>query len=184
MYLSLTPLEDAWKSNSNNNSNNQTIHSNATHDIHAINSTNTYDDMIINVASYQPSRIDLVITDMDLIQHMKQMTYVDQQRLATRLLKEYFANNPSSAQTIATIPQLPKLPSNSTKIHIPSDFKPSTASIEDESEVESLTNTTPAVEYFEHNSKPIGGPTPNRSMLYTLLFIFCFLLYERVKLFF
>ena len=72
----------------------QTVHNENNDKIKAFNRNYAYDEMVINVESYNPTRIDLVITDPEIISKLKSMPYKRQQELATDLLIKYFRDNP------------------------------------------------------------------------------------------
>jgi len=106
MMLTMTPIEDAWGIDpTSENSFDaekkkqmylQNMHNQNNDKIRAFNTSYAYDEMVINVESYNPTRIDLVITDSEIISKLKSMTYKRQQELATDLLKQYFRDNPQS----------------------------------------------------------------------------------------
>jgi hypothetical protein len=101
--LSLTPIEDAWGLNgrtidklspyeqlkrSQNQHNAERIETIDT--IQAYNDENEYDEYLIRVESFKPLRIDIAIQNAELIEFMKNLSYVEQQQKATELLLDYF----------------------------------------------------------------------------------------------
>lgn len=120
--LTMTPIEDAWDLNPTSENafdsakrkqmEMQSMHNNNKDKIKAFNTNYAYDEMIINVDSYNPTRIDLVITDPDVISKLKNMPYKKQQELATDLLSQYFRDNPN-AQVDMTQTNRIELPNSS-----------------------------------------------------------------------
>lgn len=104
--LTMTPIQDAWDLNPTSENaydtaktkqmHVQNIHNQNTDKIKAFNTQYDYDELVINVDSYNPTRIDLVITDTDLISNLKSMSYKKQQELATDLLSRYFRDHPTT----------------------------------------------------------------------------------------
>jgi hypothetical protein len=216
MMLSLTPLEEAWSPKQKYDHHNEQQTRNESivqqqQDIEAMNSANMYDNLVINVESFHPTRIDIVITDTNLIQHMKSLPYKEQQALATKVLLQHFNQHPMAKQQVQaqanntfTIPPNPKpqlLPNSSTPNSSTngSDFQqydygyggsfPNSSG--NPTLFQSPGNTppmsTPNIEYFAPYPPPTQHanflmPTDNKTFLYVILAILCFLLYERVML--
>jgi hypothetical protein len=237
MLLSWTPLEDAWRETTPNSSTStphspahqlprqhlqqvktiqeatqQFAHSGSDNlSVVPSNSDNVYDNLVINVDSFHPTRIDVVITDPDLIRHMKLLPYTEQQQLATNVLLEHFRKNPkanippNSSHHSVTIP--PNSSSHSITNHHSVTTPPNSSS-------HSITNhhsvTTPPnssrytspnssnvqwvrddpalnhynIEFFRTDdtdaSKRSSFTLDNTTLLYLMLAMLCYILYERV----
>lgn len=181
MLLSLTPLEEAWKNSPSSNNNStprqtflqqkqeQQTHQEQTNSsdgavVEALNSGNTYDNMVINVDSFHPTRIDVVITDPTVIEHMKHIPYTQQKELATKVLLAHFEAYPNTEKQLR--------PNSSNTVVIPST---STSGLH--------MNSTPSnIEFYRGNDNKgqAGGPT-NTMLSYIILVMLCYVLYERIK---
>jgi hypothetical protein len=163
--LSMTPIEEAWNLNAPSNiktspyellKSNQNMLQKAIStpnpNVVAYNNDMDYDEYVINVESFKPLRIDITIKDNELIQHLKSLSYEDQQKKATEILLNYYRGNPNA-----------KIESGMVET-LPSDFN-----------IVEPMQKTDQIEYFESNK-------PNQTFLYVILALLLFMLYEKLGL--
>ena len=195
MILSYTPLEEAWDlSNEKPNSSAYNDVLNKKNEMNKIqneigtkypkvspsNSDGMYDSMTINLDGFNPSRIDIVISDTELIKYMQNISYKEQQALATNVLLNHFKNNPSLKINKNT-QNIFKIPPNSSPNSTPNadenmkPYNPLTQSPNSSFLHSPNTLDDNQIEFYKTDS-----PNKNNNvMMYMILAMLCYLLYER-----
>jgi len=217
MILTYTPLDEAWDLNTNdapNSSNpknrtpndspnsstyqlrtrNNTVARNVQRDsesqndeVQASNSGGSYDSMTINLDGFNPARIDVVISDTALIKHMKELSYTEQQALATKVLLTYFNENPNASIQPKQNNRFEIPPDQTNRVENPPK---SSANIET---YKPIFNTAPNSSYLRqpdnmgsnqiefYKASDDRSPSMSNGYMYMLLAMLLYVLYEKTS---
>ena len=190
MILTYTPLEEAWDLGNDDKPNSST-HEQLQHHKNMVkklqsetntiktkvepsNSGGTYDSMTINLDGFNPTRIDVVISDPELIEYMQDLPYKEQQSLATNVLLTHFKQNPnlkinSSKKNTFQIP--PNSTNNNMEVSKPTFNNPNSSFLHADNPLDSHK-----IEFYKANTSE-----SNQSLfLYMVLAMLLYVLYEKL----
>lgn len=175
----MTTLEDAWGIKIDDvKSPYQTINNKKVHDtspelnhIDPFNMKGDYDEYVINVDTFKPHRIELIINDSDVVGHLKTMTTEAQQVLATQLLLDYFKANPTKYGIIDKVVLNRPIVTEPTIIE-PTNYVPTSTAV---SRYDPMEEMYAGVEYMRHQE-----PNVDKTFLCVLLLVVIWIFIDRI----